>query len=189
MKAIVLAGGKSSRMGQDKALMKINGKAMMQYVIDNLSQAFGEVFISGNRLDYPVSMKVIKDVNEQKGPMGGIRSALAYCGQDIFVCSCDMLFVSPELIRNMLQRKEEGKISIAQYSGKIYPVLGIYPYAVLEALTESIENDDLKMTRFLEQQNARYIQYDESFKHQFLNINTLENFRNAELIMNQRIIF
>ena len=41
MKAIVLAGGKSSRMGQDKALMKINGKAMMQYVIDNLSQAFG----------------------------------------------------------------------------------------------------------------------------------------------------
>ena len=69
MKAIVLAGGKSSRMGQDKALMKINGKAMMQYVIDNLSQAFGEVFISGNRLDYPVSMMVIKDVNEQKGPM------------------------------------------------------------------------------------------------------------------------
>ena len=65
----------------------------------------------------------------------------------------------------------------------------LYPYAVLEALTESIENDDLKMTRFLEQQNARYIQYDESFKHQFLNINTLENFRNAELIMNQRIIF
>lgn len=189
MKAIVLAGGKSSRMGQDKALMKINGKAMMQYVIDNLSQAFGEVFISGNRLDYPVSMKVIKDVNEQKGPMGGIRSALAYCGQDIFVCSCDMPFVSPELIRNMLQRKEEGKISIAQYSGKIYPVLGIYPYAVLEALTESIENDDLKMTRFLEQQNTRYIQYDESFKHQFLNINTPENFRNAELIMNQRIIF
>jgi molybdopterin-guanine dinucleotide biosynthesis protein A len=42
-----------------------------------------------------------------------------------------MPFVSPELIRNMLQRKEEGKISIAQYSGKIYPVLGIYPYAVL----------------------------------------------------------
>ena len=187
MKAIVLAGGKSSRMGQDKALMKINGKAMMQYVIDNLSQAFGEVFISGNRLDYPVSMKVIKDVNEQKGPMGGIRSALAYCGQDIFVCSCDMPFVSPELIRNMLQRKEEGKISIAHYSGKIYPVLGIYPFSILTDLKKTIENGNLRMTSFLEQQNAHYIDFEDSFEHQLLNINTPENFKTAEKIIKSKL--
>ena len=189
MKAIILAGGKSSRMGQDKASMILGGKTLIQHIIDNLSFVFDEIFISGNHSNYPISKGIIKDVTTQKGPMGGIRSALEFCQEDIFVCSCDMPFVSSDLIENILQKKVEYRINVVRFGEKLYPVLGIYPYAVLEALTESIENDDLKMTRFLEQQNALYIQYDESFKHQFLNINTLENFRNAELIMNQRIIF
>lgn len=185
MKAVVLAGGKSSRMGQDKALMKMGGKMMIQHVSDNLAKVFDEVFVSGNRSEDFVSMKVIKDKYEQKGPMEGIRSALAHCQEDIFVCSCDMPFVSTELMKNMLQRKTENKICIAKCEGKIYPVLGVYPYAILDALTKSIEKDQLKMTRFLEQQNAHYIQYDESFRPQFLNINTPESFREAGRLMNQ----
>ena len=172
MKAVVLAGGKSSRMGQDKALMKMSGKTMIQHVVDNLAKVFDEVFISGNRSGDPVPMNVIKDRYEQKGPMEGIRSALEHCQEDIFVCSCDMPFVSTELMKDILQRRAENKISIAECEGKVYPVLGIYPYVVLDVLANSIKNDRLRMTRFLEQQDAHYIQYDESFRPQFLNINT-----------------
>ncbi|MCC3215592.1 MULTISPECIES: molybdenum cofactor guanylyltransferase [Chryseobacterium] len=185
MKAVVLAGGKSSRMGQDKALMKMSGKTMIQHVVDNLAKVFDEVFISGNRSGDPVPMNVIKDRYEQKGPMEGIRSALEHCQEDIFVCSCDMPFVSTELMKDILQRRAENKISIAECEGKVYPVLGIYPYVVLDVLANSIKNDRLRMTRFLEQQDAHYIQYDESFRPQFLNINTPESFWEAERMINK----
>lgn len=185
MKAVVLAGGQSSRMGQNKALMKLGEKTVIEHVIDNLSQVFDEVYISGNDSNYPDSKEIIKDVIAHKGPMGGILSALEYCKDDIFICSCDMPFFSSELIKNMLQRKEENRINIAQYNEKVYPVVGIYPYHFLDAFTKSIEKENLKMMHFLQQQNANYIKFRGDFEHQFLNINTPECFKNAEILIKE----
>ncbi len=185
MKAIVLAGGKSSRMGQDKALMMLGNKPVIQYGIDALSSVFDEVYISGSYSRDHFPKGIIEDVIEQKGPMGGICSALEYCREDLFVCSCDMPFISSELIKNMLHRKEENKINVMRYREKVYPVLGIYPYSAIEALKRSIKNGNLRMTAFLEQQNTHYIQYDDNLDDQLLNINTPENFRNAEIILNE----
>ncbi|WP_336703242.1 molybdenum cofactor guanylyltransferase [Chryseobacterium indologenes] len=181
MKAIVLAGGQSSRMGQDKALMKLGEKSVIEHVIDNLSKVFDEVYISGNHSNYPDSKGIIKDIITLKGPMGGIYSALDYCREDIFVCSCDMPFFSSELIKDILQKKEENRINVAQYKEKVYPVVGIYPFSILDALTRSIKNENLKMMHFLKQQNANYIQFCADFENHFLNINTPECFKNAEL--------
>ncbi|MBB6330918.1 molybdopterin-guanine dinucleotide biosynthesis protein A [Chryseobacterium sediminis] len=185
MKAIVLAGGQSSRMGQDKALMKLGEKTVIEHVIDNLSKVFDEVYISGNHSNYPDSKGIIKDIITLKGPMGGIYSALDYCREDIFVCSCDMPFFSSELIKDILQKKEENRINVAQYKEKVYPVVGIYPYSFLDAFTKSIEKENLKMMHFLQQQNAKYIQFSGDFESQFLNINTPECFKNAEILINQ----
>lgn len=184
MKAVILAGGKSSRMGENKALMKLDEKSVIQHVIDNLSSVFDEVFISGN-YNYSVLKGNIKDVVEQKGPIGGIYSALRFFQEDIFVCSCDMPFFSSELIQNLIQKKENNRINVARFGDKIYPVLGIYPLSILENLKKTIENGNLRMTNFLHEQNANYIQFDEKFENQFLNINTPENFQNAEVILNQ----
>ncbi|WP_251172439.1 molybdenum cofactor guanylyltransferase [Chryseobacterium muglaense] len=187
MKAVILAGGKSSRMGQDKALMVLGKKYVIQHVIDNLSSVFEEVFISGNYSDYPYSKGIIKDIAIQKGPMGGIHSALEFCREDIFVCSCDMPFVSSDLIQDFLQKKVENKINVVRHGEKIYPVLGIYPLAVLGALEETIKNENLRMTSFLQQQNAHYIDYNDGFETQLLNINTPENFHAAEIIVNKNL--
>jgi len=187
MKAVILAGGKSSRMGQDKASMVLGEKYVIQHVIDNLSSVFEEVFISGNHTDYPNSKGIITDITIQKGPMGGIHSALEFCREDIFVCSCDMPFVSSGLIQDFLQKKVENKINVVRHGEKIYPVLGIYPLAVLGTLEETIKNENLRMTSFLQQQNAHYIDYEDGFETQLLNINTPENFRAAEIIINKNL--
>ena len=184
MKAIILAGGKSSRMGQDKASMILGGKTLIQHIIDNLSFVFDEIFISGNHSNYPISKGIIKDVTTQKGPMGGIRSALEFCQEDIFVCSCDMPFISSELIQNLIQKKDNNRIIVARFRDKIYPVLGIYPFSILEDLKKTIESGNLRMISFLEQQNAHYIDFDDYFEHHFLNINTPENFQKAECFLN-----
>ena len=187
MKAIILAGGKSSRMGQDKASMILGGKTLIQHIIDNLSSVFDEIFISGNHSNYPISKGIIKDVTTQKGPMGGIRSALEFCQEDIFVCSCDMPFVSSDLIENILQKKVEYRINVVRFGEKIYPVLGIYPFSILNDLKKTIENGNLRMTSFLEQQNAHYIDLEDIFDHQLLTINTPENFKTAEKIIKSRL--
>ena len=187
MKAIILAGGKSSRMGQDKASMILGGKTVIQHVIDNLFFVFEEIFISGNHNNYPISKGIIKDVTTQKGPIGGIRSALDFCQEDIFVCSCDMPFVSSDLIKNILQKKIENRINVVRFGEKLYPVLGIYPFSILTDLKKTIESGNLRMISFLEQQNAHYIDLEDSFEHQLLNINTPENFRNAEIIFNNNL--
>ena len=187
MIAIILAGGKSSRMGQDKASMILGGKTVIQHVIDNLFFVFEEIFISGNHNNYPISKGIIKDVTTQKGPIGGIRSALEFCQEDIFVCSCDMPFVSSDLIKNILQKKIENRINVVRFGEKLYPVLGIYPFSILTDLKKTIESGNLRMISFLEQQNAHYIDLEDSFEHQLLNINTPENFRNAEIIFNNNL--
>lgn len=186
MKAIVLAGGKSSRMGQNKALMMLGGRTVIQRVLDVVSSVFDEVYISGNCFYYHfLSKGIIEDNIEQKGPMGGIYSALEYFKEDIFVCSCDMPFISSDLIRDILQKKEENRINVIRFREKIYPVLGVYPYSAMDAIRKAIDAEKLRMKAFLEEQQANFIQYENDLEDQLLNINTPENFRKAEIIVNQ----
>lgn len=186
MKAVILAGGKSSRMGQDKALMTLGEKRVIQYILETLSSVFEEVYISGFHSRYQfLSNPVIEDEINEKGPMGGIYSALKYCEEDIFVCSCDMPFVSKKLIEKILKKRDKEKISVVKYREKIYPVLGIYPYSVVEELRKSIDKEQLRMTSLLEDLEAHYINEDEESEEVFLNINTPENFKKAEIIVNK----
>ncbi|WP_292009729.1 molybdenum cofactor guanylyltransferase [Chryseobacterium sp.] len=188
MKAIVLAGGNSSRMGQNKALMKLGNQPVIQYAIDNLSRVFDEVYISGSSLEYPFFKNIIEDSVQSRGPIGGIYSALEYCREDIFVCSCDMPFISVKLIEDILSKKAEERINVLRYGDKIYPTLGIYPYSAIEVIKQSIERGHLKMTALLELQNANYIHYKDNLDDQLMNLNTPENFHHAELYINRKSI-
>lgn len=67
--------------------------------------------------------------------------------------------------------------------GKIYPVLGVYPYSFVGSLAMSIEKGTLRMTELLREQQAHYIDFENDWDDQFLNINTPENFRTAERAM------
>ncbi|WP_419867996.1 molybdenum cofactor guanylyltransferase [Chryseobacterium sp. CT-SW4] len=186
MKAIVLAGGNSSRMGRNKALMKLGDQLVIQHVINNLSQVFKEIYISGSSLQYPFFENTIEDSVQGKGPVGGIYSALEFCREDIFVCPCDMPFISADLIKDTLQEKEKDRITVLQYGDKIYPTLGVYPFSVAEELKKSIEKGHLKMTQLLEMQNAKYITYKDNLKIQLMNLNTPESFQEAEKYINQK---
>ncbi|MEK7154768.1 MAG: NTP transferase domain-containing protein, partial [Patescibacteria group bacterium] len=79
------------------------------------------VFISHYHPDHCTLMGVFENatvydsVQYQKGPIGGIRSALEFCQEDIFVCSCDMPFVSSDLIKNILQKKIKNKINVVRF--------------------------------------------------------------------------
>ena len=95
----ILAGGKSTRMGQDKALLKLNNERF----IDRLAREFrpcGEVFLSAAHPgDYAdVGLHVVADEHQEIGPIEGIRQALIYAHKDyVFVCAADMPFLKKEM--------------------------------------------------------------------------------------------
>ncbi len=97
---IVLAGGKSSRMGTDKGLLDFRGKKLVQHPLDLLGPYCHEIFISTNNRDYSLfGFPLIKDTLRGKGPVAGLITALgASSGDWNLVVGCDMPFLQPEFI-------------------------------------------------------------------------------------------
>lgn len=97
----VQAGGKSTRMGQDKAFVLLHGKPLIQHVIERVQQLNAdELFIVANSDQYAaLSLPVYADKVENKGPLGGIVSALEYARNDnVLVVACDMPFLDAGLL-------------------------------------------------------------------------------------------
>ncbi len=144
---IILAGGKSSRMGQDKGLMLLNGKPMIEYVIESLKKVSSQIIIISNskqykQFGYPVYEDEIKD----KGPVGGIYTGLNNSNSltNIFV-SCDTPHVSPQLLLHLLSQCSEHEVAIPVYNNKVHPLIGVYKTSVLPVFKESLNQNQLKL--------------------------------------------
>ena len=74
----VLAGGKSSRMGQDKALLKLAGKPLVLRAVEKLQQICADFYILGNRPELEIYAPLVRDLHEGCGPLGGIEAAFSH---------------------------------------------------------------------------------------------------------------
>lgn len=182
MKAVVLAGGKSSRMGENKALLPLGGIPMICRIANILEMRFSEVYISGASEDFSfLNMPVITDIYTEKGPIGGIFASLEFQQDDIFVCPCDMPFISVQIVDFLINNYNKEQISVVSYKDKIYPTLGIYPFCFKEKIEKYIIEGDLKMQRVLKDLDAKIINIPDSFSEDILqNINTKEQYENIK---------
>ncbi|NCU32376.1 MAG: molybdenum cofactor guanylyltransferase, partial [Candidatus Moranbacteria bacterium] len=104
--AIVLAGGKSSRMGEDKSLLPVNGRPLIAHIVDQLRDRFDEIIIGANDPEkYAfLNLPVVTDIEKDKGPLMGIYSCLNASTNDVnFVTACDIPVMNTKLISDMLQ--------------------------------------------------------------------------------------
>jgi len=177
--AYILAGGKSSRMGEDKGLKLLHGKHLIQYVIDSLTPYFPEIKISTNNPEYNrFSYELVADIIPEKGPMGGIYAALknTFCN-DIFITGCDMPCISTSSFEHLLKQKNQ-TATVAVYKGRVQPLFGIYNRILIPLLETKIEQNKLKMIDFLQDVGATFVEMNN--EDVFLNINTLEDFKYLE---------
>ena len=138
----ILAGGKSSRMGMEKALLPLKGRPMIQYVVDTLSSRFSEVVIVGGGKDkYSfLELEVVPDVFEGCGPLGGIQAALNRARPlSVFVLSCDTPFIPVELIEYLLSFKSAAPTTIAISNGVLQPLCGLYDSTALGAIEHDLQ--------------------------------------------------
>ena len=140
---IILAGGKSSRMGEDKGLALLNGKPMIQHIIEALENSVSDIIIISNNtayseFGYPVYSDIIKD----KGPVGGIYTGLSHSNTDKNIClSCDVPLISSEFITWLLERSGDSNVTLPKHKNKVHQMIGVYQKSVLPKFKESTENN------------------------------------------------
>jgi molybdopterin-guanine dinucleotide biosynthesis protein A len=141
LKGLVLAGGKSSRMGQDKAQMKWHGKEQHYYMADLLSEFCDEVFIScreEQQEDILSSYKTLPDNAEGKGPLVGIRSAFKRCPQNAWlVVACDLPLLDADTLRYLIDHRNTDALATtfsSPFDGLPEPLITIWEPASIAIL-------------------------------------------------------
>jgi molybdopterin-guanine dinucleotide biosynthesis protein A len=145
---IILSGGKSTRMGENKSLMKIGNKTIIEHVKDLMQSLFSKVILIANDPDdYKfLNLKIYKDIYFRMGPLAGIHSGLTNTATEKnFIISCDIPLMTPEMIRYLVEYKTNKPVTIAKADGFIQQLCGIYnkscrPYA--ENILSSNINDE-----------------------------------------------
>lgn len=137
---IILAGGKSSRMGKDKAGLKIDGKTLLQWQMEKM-QALGmeEILISGSGLPCVSGAREVEDVYPNRGPLGGLHACLgAAKTQSCLVVSVDVPLI-PTAALHHLRRAHRAGITVLQHKGMQEPLIGMYDKNVHATVSSLVE--------------------------------------------------
>ncbi|MGE5402300.1 MAG: molybdenum cofactor guanylyltransferase [Ignavibacteriales bacterium] len=126
---IILSGGKSSRMGENKSFLKIGDKYVIEIIASLMTSLFQEVMLITNEPEQFKFLNLLsfKDIYPGKGPLAGIHSGLIHASnQKGFVISCDMLLVTREMIEYLANFKTSKEITVAKADGFIQQLCGLY---------------------------------------------------------------
>ncbi|MDX1958329.1 MAG: molybdenum cofactor guanylyltransferase [Leptospiraceae bacterium] len=185
----ILAGGKSSRMGENKALMKLGDITIIQKILSVLKTVFSEVSIITNepKLFEDLNVPMFQDL-VGKGPLSGIHSALTHSRTEkIFVCACDTPFLTNSLIYHIIENSIDSKIVVPYADGYLQHLVAIYSKSVLpEIESRLLSNNDIKekackMSSLFESVKGKTIYVEKEFPEYepklFWNINTREEYQ------------
>lgn len=175
--ALILAGGKSSRMnGNNKAFLSYNDKSFLENIIGALED-IDNIYISVDDKEKYKNLKfpLIEDEYKEIGPIGGMYSAFKKINSDfIIVIACDMPLVSKEFIKFLKEsvREEDNCLVIEDSENRLYPLGGIYNKRILPVIEEMIDKNDYKLMNLIKNVNGRKIKLkDEKLDKSLINVN------------------
>ena len=162
---VILAGGKSSRFGSNKALAMVDGKPLIQHVADLMSSLFPEcILITNTPAEYEfLSVPMTHDRYQDSGPLAGIHAALLKISTPrAFVVACDMPNLSPELIQYICNiNEQEYEVIIPSPEKGQEPLFGIYHKKSLEVIESYLQQKDFKIISVLEDLQVRRVSEQE----------------------------
>lgn len=181
----ILAGGKSSRMGTDKGLMLLNGKPVVQQIIEQLQSAVEKIYIVSNKSDYgQFGFEVIPDQINNIGPAGGLHAALLHTDKALnFVVSCDMPFINTKGVNYILEKADQSTITLPRHGKSIEPLFGIYTKGCFTKWESLILSGEIKLQEMITYFDPKIVDVTENKyfeKDFFTNLNTMSDFENAQ---------
>ncbi len=186
--AVILAGGKSTRMGQNKALLDFGGEPLIERVCGILREDFSEIAVSANDpLTYAfLGIPVIRDIFPDGGSLAGIHAGLSHSrATHCFFVACDMPFVSIELVRYLGQFTEDYDVVIPVSRSGLEPLHSFYSRNCIPYIEEQLNDGNLKIIDLFPHVKVREVFPDEMRAYDpeefsYFNINTPEKYRQAK---------
>jgi len=189
IEGFILAGGASSRMGEDKALLRLGGEPFAQIVGRALQSIAPRVRVVSSRHEASAfPFEVVPDSFEGRGAIGGLHAALKACeGAWAAVVSCDLPFVTGELLARLasLRGPETDAVAPVQADGRRQPLCALYARdACLPVVEGLIRADELRPRALLSRVRTRLVAFEELADLEgsrlfFSNVNTPDDYRRA----------
>lgn len=199
--AIILAGGKSSRMGFDKQKIQIGGISMVCYIAKQLEEIFDDIIIVTNTPEYYKDRakfnnhRFVVDIFKEKGPLGGLHAGLQHAtSQWSFVTACDMPIVNIDYIKMMKKLIIDEKLEkkdvfscVTEINGSVEPFNAFYLTNKKDKVEKGIQEGRLKFSHFVIEERSRIISEEIAVKFNkklsmFMNLNTLMNLNLKQLL-------
>lgn len=188
--AVVLAGGKSIRMGFDKQLLKINNRKAVEIIIHKLREEFDEIIVVTNKPEYYIGLcdKMTKDIFVDKGPLAGIHAGLIEAtSQYVYFVACDMPNIKLDYIRYMKSKIKnlEVEACITKNGAWIEPFNGFYSRKMISDIEKYLSIGNSSVNKLIRKLKVYYIKEEEARKfspkwEMFLNLNTREDLEKYE---------
>lgn len=183
----IQAGGQSRRMGEDKALVKLAGKPLIEHILERIDGLADEVMITTNdpnAFAY-LGVRLEGDPIPGAGALMGLQTALrAASNSHVLILACDMPFVSRPLLKYMIKLSSKADVVVPQRAGHLEPMHAIYSKDCLPYVDAALDQGHTRVISFYDQVRVREVDESELFKFDphgmsFFNINTPEDLAQA----------
>lgn len=156
--AIILAGGDSRRMGQDKAMLSFAGQPLIQTVIDTIQPLFAATILSVREPRPEFDLPQVCDLHTDSGPLVGLASTLAEINTPwAFVVGCDMPFVSPALIEQLATHRTEHQAVVPVIEGQLQPLAAFYASSCVATMRAVLSLGERSLQGALKQLHVYYV--------------------------------
>jgi molybdopterin-guanine dinucleotide biosynthesis protein A len=195
--ALILAGGESRRMGQDKASLLLNGQTLLDHVTTAMHSLFPKVIVSVRRLREDIVTQQVSDERDEpevRGPLAGLISGMAQVDTTwIFAVACDMPFIKVGLVTQLAKYRTGGvgqnapQAVVPLIDGYPQPLAAFYATRILADMRNSLATGDHSIRGAFKNLNVRYVREDELRKSDqqlssFFDLDTPNDLAQAEIM-------
>ena len=184
--AAIMAGGKSRRMGQDKAWIELDGEPLIRRVANVLAQVADEVIVVANDPKYQsLGLRVVPDRYPEGGALGGIATGVRAATHDrVLVAACDMPFLLAEVWRVLLDHRYEADVVIPKIGGELETLHALYTKACVAPMERALAAGKMRVISFFDEVRVQAIEEHElrvadPTLRSFTNVNTPEELASA----------
>lgn len=193
--AVILCGGKSSRMGFDKSKIKIDGRLLIEIIGEKLEKIFDEIILVAEKEDKfeNLKYKVVEDMEKNYGPAGGIYTGLKNASSKyVFFLACDMPKINIDYIKYLMNIVEDDECDglICKKDDWIEPLHAFYSKDLIKDFKKGIEENSLVLYNIIKNSNIKYIPEEITKKYSsdldiFINLNYVKDLGILEDIFNK----
>lgn len=191
--AVVLAGGRSRRMGRPKALLPFGGQPLILHVVRRIRSLFPDIVVAAApEQELPeLPAALVCDEVAYRGPVGGMCRGLRACkGAGAFVTSCDLPFLNLSLVSHLASRLPGHDVVAPYWKGRLQPLHAVYRRGVLPLLEQQLRRGELRPVSLYDKVRTLEVDEDEvrAFDPEglsFFNVNTPDDYARARSLCSE----